>query len=243
MEQDFELKHRLVGAAVLIFFGVLVLPWWLGAPATETADGSVEPAQITDLSNVSTAAPQGEVEPDLLASLMAEQANALDGVEQVLVSRITPLDDNTPADRDQSVGLVGKGNASQDPTAERPTSNAEIARNQAATSAQTSPTVATKADGEKSAKSAVPVTESAEIEVGWAVQVGVFTDQVGAGKVVNDLKAKGFNPKVSTVDTNKGLKTGTRVWLGPYEARVDAAKAKANLTEKTGEPGFIRDFP
>lgn len=243
MEQDFELKHRLVGAAVLIFFGVLVLPWWLSSPATQPSDGAVEDAQIADASNPSTGGPQGEVEPDLLATLMAEQANALNGEEQVLVSRITPLDDSLPAEPDQSPDLVEKNAADQTQAAERQTSSAEITRNESTTPAESSTQVATKAESAQNAKTAVAVTQSAEIEVGWAVQVGVFTDKVGAGKVVDDLKAKGFNPKTSTVDTNKGVKTGTRVWLGPYEARVDAAKAKANLTDKTGEPGFIRSFP
>ena len=103
------------------------------------------------------------------------------------------------------------------------------------------------ASGDESANQANDGTSSSEpaaiIERGWAVQVGVFTDSNGAKRVVEDLRAKGFAPKTTIVDTNKGKATGTRVWLGPYESRVSAAKAKANLTEKTGESGFIRAYP
>ena len=32
-DNDFVLKHRIAGAAFLLFFGALVLPWLLGAPS------------------------------------------------------------------------------------------------------------------------------------------------------------------------------------------------------------------
>ena len=82
-----------------------------------------------------------------------------------------------------------------------------------------------------------------KVDVGWVVQVGVFTDRNGASKVVEDLQSKGFKPSITIVDTNRGKATGSRVWLGPFAQRVDAAKAKTRLTERTGEPGFIRAYP
>ena len=81
------------------------------------------------------------------------------------------------------------------------------------------------------------------VDIGWVVQVGVFTDSKGAAKVVSDLKSKGFDPSTTIVDTNMGKATGTRVWLGPYAQRVDAAKSKTSLKDRTGGDGFIRAYP
>jgi cell division septation protein DedD len=89
----------------------------------------------------------------------------------------------------------------------------------------------------------VELSEAASVEVGWVVQVGVFTDKKGAARVVQDLQSKGFKPSTSIVDTNQGKATGARIWLGPYSQRIDAAKAKTELTNRTGEAGFIRAYP
>ena len=94
-----------------------------------------------------------------------------------------------------------------------------------------------------STKAPLQVPAPTKVDVGWVVQVGVFTDKRGAAKVVDDLRDKGFNPSTSIVDTNRGKATGTRIWLGPYAQRVEAAKSKTLLTSKTGEAGFIRAYP
>ena len=36
-DNDFVLKHRIAGAAFLLFFGALVLPWLLGPPSEAEA--------------------------------------------------------------------------------------------------------------------------------------------------------------------------------------------------------------
>jgi cell division septation protein DedD len=89
----------------------------------------------------------------------------------------------------------------------------------------------------------VTKTALVTVKVGWIVQVGVFIEQAGAERVVQDLRSKGFNPSTSIVDTNRGKDTGTRIWLGPFEQRVAAAKAKTRLKNETGEAGFIRAYP
>ena len=82
-----------------------------------------------------------------------------------------------------------------------------------------------------------------KVEIGWVVQVGLFENAKGAQKVVQDLKSKGFTPSVTVVDTNRGKATGTRVWLGPFAQRVDAAKTMSRLADQTGQAGFIRAYP
>jgi len=81
------------------------------------------------------------------------------------------------------------------------------------------------------------------ITKGWVVQVGMFVDKKKALGVFDQLTEKGFKPSTSTVDTNLGLATGTRVWLGPFRERQGANDMKEQLAKKTGTSGFIRAYP
>ena len=227
---DFVLKHRLVGAAVLIFFGALVLPWLLGPPSDQVTSSAPQPRVEVDGEGETQSAP---FVAELLKKLAQSQLeNGPD--EAVYVSRITPLDEGQTQ--------------SSEPSGQAQVSTIEPSR---VLPLETVETVATEPlpedrDNTTSSEPVSPVpTEQTEqaITVGWIVQVGVFVDQSGAQRVVDNLSTQGFSPRTTTVDTNRGPRSGTRVWLGPFETRVDAAKAKALLTESTGERGFIRSYP
>ena len=86
-------------------------------------------------------------------------------------------------------------------------------------------------------------TVAETITSGWVVQVGMFVDKKKANNVFRELGEKGFKPSTSVVDTNLGLKTGTRVWLGPFKERQEAVDMKSKLADKTGTSGFIRAYP
>ncbi len=244
MEQEFVLKHRLVGAAVLIFFGVLVLPWWLSPPEpqAETSPTSANEQSVT-LPNADT---NDSLEDDLLAALAAEQGIVEVDEESVYVSRITPIDERGGASSSsqQQVDQELQQALSESPAATE-TSEDAVQTTQVAPSATANEDTSNQVDPVATTSTTTREldTDSSQpnIEVGWAVQVGVYTDASGAQKVIEDLKRNGFDPQSTIVETNRG--SGTRIWLGPFEARVDAAKAKNELTEKTGEPGFIRRYP
>lgn len=262
---DFVLKHRITGAAVLLFFGALVLPWILGAPggADAVADtasvpsSSDEAAANADVSGVNNSVAN-------LAQALAEETAQVE--EQVYISRITPLDAEAES---SALGANTPAASSSSPTSSPTTSSSSTAKGSGDAPAATQNTVKTTPDSSgantsKSQQSAAPTVmpkvadtkaaptraetvrpapKAPAVDVGWVVQVGVFTDQRGAKRVVEDLRSKGFSPSTTIVDTNRGKATGTRIWLGPYAQRVDAAKAKSELTEKTGEAGFIRAYP
>ena len=64
--------------------------------------------------------------------------------------------------------------------------------------------------------------KASTVEVGWVVQVGLFTEKSRALALISELKDSGFTASNSVVDTNRGPKTGTRVWLGPFAKRSAA---------------------
>jgi cell division septation protein DedD len=91
----------------------------------------------------------------------------------------------------------------------------------------------------------VPLTSTAagRVDVGWVVQVGLFTEKSRSTALINELKANGFIASSSIVDTNRGKNTGTRVWLGPFSKRALAISENTRLKSVAGKEGFIRVYP
>jgi cell division septation protein DedD len=86
-----------------------------------------------------------------------------------------------------------------------------------------------------------PAVSSNTVERGWMVRVGTFVNAVNVKKLLVDLSSKGFEPDTDTIETSRGM--ATRIWIGPYQRRVDAARARTRLEQQTGEPGLITIFP
>lgn len=242
-EADFVLKHRITGAAFLIVFGVLFLPWLLSGP-NQSVQANAEP-----IDRIETEVSNAEIEQELLAAIENENIEQQD--LEIYVSRITPLDgqkSETKPDVDtEAAPTVVKTPSTQSvDSVETATSPATPVEEKVTEKVVETTAVSSKPEvTEKAPEKVEPEIQQTNnsVEVGWVVQVGVFTDSKGAAKVVADLKVKGFVPSTTIVDTNLGKATGTRVWLGPYAQRVDAAKSKTSLKDKTGGDGFIRAYP
>jgi cell division septation protein DedD len=266
----FVLKHRIAGAAFLLFFGALFLPWLLG-PASDANNLAVTEVQAEQFQNASAS----EIEDELLASI-EDQAPI---EEEVYISKITPLDSQSveqvggsqdsnveqgrsaaesqpekeKADELEAARIAVQDRQSKDDAGKTQArqSAAELAAQKVSRQAAIESELAAALEAETAATEGLasevaqtPVaTSMPKVEIGWVVQVGLFENSKGAQKVVQDLKSKGFNPSVTVVDTNRGKATGTRVWLGPFAQRVDAAKTMSRLADQTGQAGFIRAYP
>ena len=77
--------------------------------------------------------------------------------------------------------------------------------------------------------------------VGFAVQIGAFSDGKQAAAKRDELRAAGFSAFTETVDTDKG--TLTRVLAGPVVSRDEAEKLKGQVQAKTGAAGMVRSHP
>jgi len=261
-DNDFVLKHRIAGAAFLLFFGALVLPWLLGAP---TDAKKIEPTDV--------AQPQKQTEEyvpeDLENEVLTQLKDEVEADEKVYISKVTPTgftqvgeSSTSAADKKAEAEKLAKEKAETEAANKKAQEKAEalakanqnkdqekkaeLERQKQAKLAKGKADVeaAKVAAAEQAPKTTEKAAEStSNIKSGWIVQVGVFTDKSGADKISKSLKDKGFESSSSTVDTNKGPNTGTRVWLGPYRDRAQATKAKTNLADKTGTSGFIRAYP
>lgn len=86
-----------------------------------------------------------------------------------------------------------------------------------------------------------PATSPAAAKVGFAVQVGAFSDAVQAGALRERLRAAGFTAFTDTVTTDKGKLT--RVRVGPALDRAAADQLKAQIQAKVGVDGIVRPYP
>lgn len=75
----------------------------------------------------------------------------------------------------------------------------------------------------------------------WAVRIGTFTKTENAQRIMSMLQQKGFDPKKGRVKTATGR--ATRVWLGPFRDREDAAKAHKRILKETGQKGWVVAYP
>ena len=246
---EFNLKHRVIGAAVLLFFGAAVLPWLLGPPS-EASKFAVQG------SNVSGIQLKSEVKAiDLLGDGIAS-----DNIEEtIFISKITPFDANKKSNSSEAAIKAVNRSANKGSDAEV-SSVEEKAKPAAKEQAELKRQGKIKADelrvkqrkereaaalksklAKKQSKNK-SVTQS-KVDVGWIVQVGLFTEKRRATAFISDLKSKGFDAYSNVVNTNRGKNTGTRVWLGPFARKVSANNELKRLKAKAKKDGFIRVYP
>jgi cell division septation protein DedD len=78
-------------------------------------------------------------------------------------------------------------------------------------------------------------------KVGFAVQLGAFSDAAEAGALRERLRAAGFTAFTESVNTDKGKLT--RVRVGPVLDRAAADQLKSQIQAKTGVDGIVRPHP
>ncbi len=257
-----NLKHRITGAGVLIFFGALVLPWLLGPPSEAKKDEAEQNLQIEERHST--------FEDQVLAQLDDSALPFEEPEETVYVSKITPVNGKQVVS--EPVAVSGNqadtqisdavNSAIEEPsklkkseTSKKPKVQTEIKKTTIDSKTLTkSGTDAAKITSISKSTKAKPVskpsvaskTEKAavkKVDVGWVVQVELLIDKKGAERLVKQLSSKGFEPHTTIVDTNRGKKTGTRIWLGPFEQRSQAGVENDKLLAKMGKSGFIRVYP
>lgn len=131
-----------------------------------------------------------------------------------------------------------KPEAKPAPPASKPVVSAPVASAPVATAPK--PTPAPPAPKPVAPKPA-PTPAPAAAKVGFAVQVGAFSDAVQAGAMREKLRAAGFTAFTDTVTTDKGKLT--RVRVGPALDRAAADQLKAQIQAKVGVDGIVRPYP
>jgi len=211
-DAEFVLKHRVVGAIILILFAVFVLPFVLRG---QDVTGTSGPATIRTLTD-----------PD----------------PTEFVSKVTPVDAdqvaNVNVSDDQPDEKTDKKQTNTDAQPEGEDASKSIDLN---TRTQPAPDVSNDTSDATKKQAVKTEKKVASIDRGWVVQVATFGSVDNANKMKIKLEQKGFSVKTSKIDTASGQ--ATRVWVGPFEQRVSAGRARAEIEQTVGQKGLIMAYP
>nr|VFK02553.1 MAG: DedD protein [Candidatus Kentron sp. H]VFK02746.1 MAG: DedD protein [Candidatus Kentron sp. H]VFK06664.1 MAG: DedD protein [Candidatus Kentron sp. H] len=216
MEQ--QLKHRLIGATVLVFLGVVFIPMILLPPkkADETFIDMIAPPEPSDPFRSRIVPLDGLFEDDLEDEFQDIGMPDRTGVEPE--TPIIPLPQTWPS-------------------MTRP--DAKVIERQG-TDVETPPGTATSEKSDSSSK-VVTSTDPKPASSAWVVQVGSFSDQKNALRMRDRLRAKGYRAFVKSVKGNL-TKAVTRVFVGPTLRREDALRASKKLRGDLDIKGIVMRY-
>lgn len=232
MEQ--ALKQRLVGAAVIIAVGVIVIPVLLDgagerqlrkmpdapSPAFQSRPGMVNEEKITHSANKNTA-------QIVLTLPDADSESAVDNTEKAKPDTTLTQAISPPASKDKQPDK---------PKAVTPNTPKPVAA--AAVKAQPK-------EAKVVAKPAIPVTEKSTLSSPqsgvWVVQVGSFTDAKKAFQLRDSMRKKNYKTFVEKISGRSGQSL-YRVRVGPLPSR-DKAEVLSGKLKKQGIEGFVTRHP
>ena len=240
--QGFNIRHRLVGAIVLLGLGVILIPMILqgkGPGAVMKSDSLTEEVQewivgtedaTTYTSRVKPVGEQASSAENELNAVDTNSASTTDSAPQLLEidgsNDNNALQNSTPALELQP--LLEESEAKQEDTQQQQPKEQAQNNNQVAAIKLPEP---------------APITnlKSENVSRGWMVQVGTFSKTENAQNLISKLDKNGFDSRYEVINSDSGQ--ATRVWVGPYEKRVTAGRALEAVKEKTGVKGFIKSYP
>ena len=213
---QYELKHRITGAVILMVFAVVVIPLFLSEPGLEANTTNVDGEGLADQK------------------------------ELAFQSRIIPLDinnvNNGAIDGESQVSLGDNDKPALVDITQKPANNVDIPANSEtmANSTQivmTSPSnTGSSTSSNQSTSNNIQLPEEQNLS-GWVVRVGTFSKKGNVDTVATLLTNSGFKPKATEVTTSLGK--SIRVWLGPYAKKQTADKISARLKSLIGEKGYV----
>lgn len=244
--QEYDPRHRLTGAVVLILLAIILLPMLLSKDQ-DVQEPEIDPVvmEVTKdgkkvfVSRISSATAEGQQ--------VAEKASNGGAGEK---SSSAAKDSSKSSSEDQGSSALFKPmsssdvkksaatkSASGDKKSSEPTTKKIFTKEPAAKSTSAKTTTTKTTAPKTTTTSASKKASTAVAGGGWMLQVGVFSQSANANNKVAELKKKGFDAKSSTIKTSKG--TATKVWIGPFKDRSSAEKMQERLQHKTRQRGMV----
>ncbi len=214
-EDEFNPRHRIVGAVVLVALAVIFLPMLLNDSPPEPGGGSSSaPGGATPETRivVTPILPPGDKPAG--NSRLAVPGKAPDKTASAARTVVVPVEPAT------EIPAAGKTPAVTAPPPPEAKSASE------------------PRPASESRKSTAASKPAAVIEKGWLVQVGAFSQLDNARRLHEKLSQKGYAALLDPPHPEKG-KT-VRVEVGPYKDAAAAKAAQARIQSEFGIKGVVR---
>ena len=209
-EIEFDPRHRIVGAIVLVTLAVILLPLILDEHPNSTI------ASVND----------GNQEPQVKTEKLVE--SSANGTAKVVVKKLT-LDKVTMGDKASEPKTDSKPGES-----DKPVVQTTVATKKVETAAAKSNLSKTESKPVQVAESHSSKTAS---QAHWAVQVGTFSNQTNVRRLKKQLEQHGFSVMFKDIKLKQG--NAVRVRVGPYTSRASADKAQGKIKQDIGIKGVV----
>ena len=242
----YELKHRLTGAAILIFGAVLIIPMLLEEPELQASI-----SDRTDSNSGEEKTFKSKIEPINLETLnISNLSKQEEGIKPALLGSQSATSKTEDKQKKPPIKIEGEEPGNGDASATEKVTESEKKKIEPVVLTAETKKAETKKDEvkdnltEQKAKEAEEsrVAKSADqsdtsIKNGWTVRVGTFSKPENVELISKLLESSGFTARHTEVETTLGK--ATRVWLGPYEDKETAEKISTRLRTLTGEKGYV----
>lgn len=209
-----QLKQRVVGAALLVAFGVIFIPIFLDNDALETAVPPTVDIPPPPEDAPAAALPLDEAAIDALAT----------GIDAAPEAPPEGAGTRAPAESDVSGETV--------PESKSPSPAPE-------TEAQPLP-APEPAPPEPAKPAAAPPESVTAAMSGWAIQLGSFSSEVNARRLLDTLRAGGYTAYLER--HREGTTTVFKVRVGPERERADAERLRDRLEREFATKGILRPY-
>lgn len=217
----YELKHRLIGAAIMILSAVLIIPFFLTEPNIQ-ANVDEEVRLILEEDNTF----KSKVAPITLKALKAAKLSEKEKESSNEKPALVKIDKTKKIDKEP----IKKEVVEEKSEKKKEKTKGKIIL----TSVENA---SPKAEKKEQSKEPVDVVKEEVVKDGWTVRVGTFSKNENVESITNLLNANGFDTNLTPVTTTLGK--ATRVWLGPYSTKDIAKKTSVRLKSLTGEKGYV----
>ena len=211
-EDDFNPRHRIVGAVVLVALAIIFLPMLLSERPPETGDSRVAPGAPAPETRivVTPVLPPGD--QGIRAAKPSVPDSAPDKAGSSAKTIVVPVEPTTDIAPQAKAPAMPENAPTEAKPVPKPVSETRTA--------------------------ATPAKPVAPLEKGWLVQVGAFSQLDNAKRLHEKLRQKGYAAQLDPPNPEKG-KT-VRVEVGPYKDAASAKAAQASIQSELGIKGVIR---
>jgi len=221
-EIEFDPRHRIVGAIVLVTLAVIFFPLILDEHPNHK------------FAAFDSTASDSSTQPEIVASDTSSKS------EKVIIKKITINSASTGSRIERTADKLPAGeNKISKAASEAPSKSVH------ATSTKTVSTTKAAASAKPVEKKTVAIDarkkQEAVVQAGWTVQVGTFSNQTNVRRLKKQLEQKGFSVLFKDIKLKQG--SAVRVRVGPYSNRASADKAQDKIRQDIGIKGVVVASP